>query len=226
MWDATIAQSALFATDRLVLPSQVEAVVRRVIWLTQRDAHAKLLIFSTWAEVLLLLEHALRTNEVPHARAKDRKALDAAIAAFREESAAPGKQPVRTLLLLLKQGANGLNLTGARAPSALSPAPHLRRAWALRFAPCMRRPPGLHPGEGMGCPCMLFIGFHTPSHGGFQATARKGTELQRCARAEAQHVLLVEPLLDPGVEAQAIGRVHRIGQVCGAVCLFRPRRFC
>ncbi len=86
--------------------------MRRVKWLTQHDAKAKLLVFSTWAEVLLLLEHALKTNNVPHVRPTTRKAFDAALATFKE-APSEGTGHVQTLLLLLKQGANGLNLTGA-----------------------------------------------------------------------------------------------------------------
>ena len=30
--------------------------------------------------------------------------------------------------------------------------------------------------------------------------------------AEAQHVIMMEPIFDPAVEQQAVGRIHRIGQ--------------
>ena len=92
---------------------QVEAVVRRVMWLT-KDPQTKVLVFSTWAEVLQLLEHALKTNQMPCMRAQSRHALEEAIQAFRKPAkpAKSGKPHLQTLLLLLKQGGNGLNLTG------------------------------------------------------------------------------------------------------------------
>lgn len=88
-------------------------------WLTRSNASAKLLVFSTWAEVLLLLEHALKTNGVPHVRPTTRKAFEAAITTFKE-APKEGSGHVQTLLLLLKQGANGLNLTGAACTPRLA----------------------------------------------------------------------------------------------------------
>lgn len=40
--------------------------------------------------------------------------------------------------------------------------------------------------------------------------------------AEAQHVILAEPLIAPAVEAQAIGRVHRLGQVRHSLTAWSP----
>lgn len=140
--------------------TKLEAVVRRLLWLTRSDATSRVLVFSTWKDLLELLSHALAANGLPHLYPRSAKKFEAAVAEFRTGhaaavaaagqagsskaaqkggSGAPSKHP-QVLLLLIKQGANGLNLT------------------------------------------------------------------------EAQHVVLCEPLLDPAVEAQAVGRVDRIGQ--------------
>lgn len=114
---------------------QVEAVVRRVLWLI-RDPQTKVLVFSTWVEVLQLLEHALNTNHVPCVRAKSRKALEQAIEDFRKPVQS-GKPHLQTMLLQLKQGGNGLNLTGASLTSMLQTptmclacTQSLRRPWS------------------------------------------------------------------------------------------------
>ena len=89
---------------------QVEAVVRRVMWLT-KNPQTNVLVFSTWVEVLRLLEHALNTNHVPCVFAKNRKALEQAIEDIRKPVGS-GQPHLQTMLLQLKQGGNGLNLTG------------------------------------------------------------------------------------------------------------------
>ena len=108
------------------LSLQIEAILRRVIRLTQGDPQAKLLIFSSWSDVLELVAHALQANELPFAYAHGRKGFDAAIACFKGDlqtmstAQARGKRVVgggrtrqtQILLLLTKQGSNGLNLTG------------------------------------------------------------------------------------------------------------------
>lgn len=111
-----------------------------------RGPEERILVFSTWKDVLRLLDHAFRYNDVPYAHPETRKTLAPALAAFQTGVGVPGLgaiDPVapRVLLLLVKQGGNGLNLTAA------------------------------------------------------------------------QHVILVEPLRSPGLEAQAVGRVDRVGQL-------------
>ncbi|GKU91240.1 hypothetical protein SLEP1_g5140 [Rubroshorea leprosula] len=131
--------------------TKIEAVTRRVLWIKSRDAKAKVLVFSSWNDVLDVLEHAFAANSISYIRMKGGRKSHVAISEFRGQKSGVkvtqkihGKyqEPnhVQVLLLLIQHGANGLNLL------------------------------------------------------------------------EAQHVILVEPLLNPAVEAQAISRVHRIGQ--------------
>ncbi|KAJ7965163.1 E3 ubiquitin-protein ligase SHPRH [Quillaja saponaria] len=131
--------------------TKIEAITRRILWIKSADAKAKVLVFSSWNDVLDVLEHALAANGITFIRMKGGRKSQFAISEFRGqkisrkgsnmiESQQSEPQFIQVLLLLIQHGANGLNLL------------------------------------------------------------------------EAQHVVLVEPLLNPAAEAQAISRVHRIGQ--------------
>lgn len=131
--------------------TKIEAVTRRILWIKTTDPEAKVLVFSSWHDVLNVLEHAFTANGITHIRMKGGRKSQVSISEFKGEkrstkgnhkmhSQEPDVRPVQVLLLLIQHGANGLNLL------------------------------------------------------------------------EAKHVILVEPLLNPAVEAQAISRVHRIGQ--------------
>lgn len=130
--------------------TKIEAITRRILWITSTDRNAKVLVFSSWNDVLDVLQHALDSNGISYVRMKGGRKSQAALAQFKgdissieggvfDEKPLKSKR-IQVLLMLIHHGSNGLNLL------------------------------------------------------------------------EAQHVILVEPLLNPAVEAQAISRVHRIGQ--------------
>ncbi|KAL3695861.1 hypothetical protein R1sor_009937 [Riccia sorocarpa] len=117
--------------------TKIGAIVRRMLWLKSRDPLVKVLVFSSWLEVLEVIGHAFSENDISFARVKGGRKFDKPL----EEFKASKSEHLQALLLPFKRGSNGLNLV------------------------------------------------------------------------EAQHIFLVEPLPNPGVEAQAINRVHRIGQL-------------
>ncbi|KAJ1292442.1 hypothetical protein BS78_02G391500 [Paspalum vaginatum] len=103
--------------------TKIEAVTRRILRVMSTDGTTKVLVFSSWNDVLDVLEHSLAANKISYVRMKGGRKSQAALSQFKGQ-----------------HGANGLNLL------------------------------------------------------------------------EAQHVILVEPLLNPAAEAQAISRIHRVGQ--------------
>ena len=64
--------------------------MRRILWLL-RDATAKVLVFSTWVDVIDLMAHALGANGVRFAYPRSQAKFSRELAAFRS-SAAPAQQ--------------------------------------------------------------------------------------------------------------------------------------
>lgn len=113
--------------------SKIIKIVETILQLKQKEPQVKIIIFSHWDMILMMLARALDENSITY-RTKETKFYKA-IEEFKDY-----RNDITCMLLPLKYGSKGLNLI------------------------------------------------------------------------EATHVFLVEPILNPGEELQAVGRVHRIGQ--------------
>jgi E3 ubiquitin-protein ligase SHPRH len=89
--------------------TKIEAVVRRIKALLLSHPDDRIIVFSTWKDSLDIAAHAFVTNGIEHLHPRNAKSFDAAIQAFRGDS-----NSARVLLLLVKQGGNGLNLQQAQ----------------------------------------------------------------------------------------------------------------
>lgn len=114
--------------------TKVDGVIRCLIQIQRMDSDAKVLVFSSWQDVLDILSQALKDNDISYRSLHSHNKFQENLQSFKYD------RSIQVLLLPVHSGANGLNLT------------------------------------------------------------------------EASHVLLIEPILNPAQELQAIGRVHRIGQ--------------
>lgn len=57
-------------TKSSLLVIKIEAVTRRILWIKLTQPKAKVLVFSSWKDVLDVLEHAFTANDVSYARMK------------------------------------------------------------------------------------------------------------------------------------------------------------
>lgn len=103
--------------SNIVIPSvegshstKVEAIIRRIFYLKATDPFVKVLIFSTWDRVLDVLEEALGQNGVSHLRLKPGTKYESTLEKFKNVGE---EETVTALLLLVKLGSKGLNLTEA-----------------------------------------------------------------------------------------------------------------
>ena len=100
--------------------TKLEAVVRRVATVLDRLPEDRIIVFSTWQDALDILAHALGQNDIPCLYPKTRKAFDQSISQFRTSEASTPRT-ARVLLLLIKQGGNGLNIQEAQHVLFLEP---------------------------------------------------------------------------------------------------------
>lgn len=183
--------------------SKVEAVVRRVVFILSSDPLARILVFSGWSDLLDILAHALRCNGVEPGQARGRQGFVRAVEEFKAGAAEDEKAAAAAAAAV---GASGLLHPGGTSLQQQELQQEEHEPAGLE-----QQEDGKGQGEGQ------LVEQHSPGLQGRRSSVRVllllvsqgGLGLNL---TEAQHVILVEPLLDPALEVQAIGRVHRFGQ--------------
>ncbi|KAF8784736.1 E3 ubiquitin-protein ligase SHPRH like protein [Argiope bruennichi] len=87
--------------------TKISAVIKCLLKIKKKDPSAKSLVFSTWADLLCLLKHALTENEIAFVGLDSRRHFQENLDLFKQSS------NVNVLLLPLNVGANGLNIIEA-----------------------------------------------------------------------------------------------------------------
>eukprot|EP00884_Botryococcus_braunii_P013587 jgi/Botrbrau1/22229/Bobra.168_1s0060.1 len=194
------------------------------------DASTRVLVFSTWADLLSLVSHALHANGIQHVYPRSKQTFDAATKPFRVRRPVSPQPPSAHDLSTAGQPVDAVGPASVTGPptgdagvdgqgEGAAP-PVLARVSRKRAAP-------LRPGEsgegaeaaaGSGAPRkrrprtrhLAHSGLDPPDVRVLLLLTKQGANGLNLT--EAQHVVLVEPQVSPAVEAQAIGRVDRIGQ--------------
>jgi len=91
--------------------SKIEAILKRIRTVSEKRPHDKMIVFSSWKDALDILAYALEQNALAYLYPKSGKIFDRDISIFRDSSSS---DTPRVLLLMLKQGGNGLNLQQAQ----------------------------------------------------------------------------------------------------------------
>lgn len=268
---ATAAEYPFKGEQQLVLAgsygTKIEAVVRRVLYVLQDDPTSKVLVFSSWADVLSIVSHALLDNGVRHVFAKDRKGLLQALERFKgcqvsaadltkgssavanDVAAGPGasssgsRASSSTRLSVQGAGSNsssdmqqgseqqhqedelrGLDYMDIDADSSDATA---GEAQALSAPLQHQQQQPEQPSVAATVGTALSAGAATAAAAGVTLSAEPAAAAAAGPRVllllvsqgglglnltEAQHVVLLEPLLDPALDVQAVGRVSRFGQ--------------
>ena len=97
------------------LSTKVEGVVRLMLRIKQANQNAKVLIFSTWVDVLDVIGDAFAQNGITYRALYQHSKFQTNLSSFRRNA------QISALLLPISSGANGLNLVEAEHVMLVEP---------------------------------------------------------------------------------------------------------